>query len=67
MHRNVDNQDTLSCIEIKERENQANYFVSALWLPAESFVATVTSSSLFHFIELKNIGMCQLLLCYVDA
>lgn len=54
MHEDIDNQDTLSREEIKAMENQANRFASALFLPAEAFARTVTSTSLLHFIELKK-------------
>lgn len=54
MHKDIDNQESLSRIEYKDMENQANRFASALLMPAEAFSKTVTSTSLLHFVDLKR-------------
>lgn len=54
MHSDIDDQEILSREENKLLEKQANYFASALLLPAEAFAKTVTSTSLLHFVELKK-------------
>lgn len=56
MHSDIDDQEVLSREENKLLEKQANYFASALLLPADAFAKTVTSTSLLHFVELKSIG-----------
>lgn len=54
MHKDIDNQDTLTKQEFKEMEKQANQFASAFLLPKATFQKTVTSSTLLHFVELKK-------------
>lgn len=69
MHKYIDNQDTLSRIEFKNMENQANRFASALLLPAEAFSKTVTSTTLLHFVELKkywNVSIAAMLYRCLD-
>lgn len=54
MHKEIHNQDVLTRDEFKRMEYQANLFASAFLLPNDAFTSTVTSTSLFHFIELKK-------------
>lgn len=69
MHKDIDNQDTLTRIEFKQMESQANRFASALLMPAEAFAKTVSSTSLLHFVELKrywNVSIAAMLYRCLD-
>jgi len=54
LHTDIDTIDLLSKEAIKEIEMQANKFASAFLMPRKHFIASIKSTSLLDFIELKK-------------
>jgi len=54
LHQGIEQEDLMDKKYVKKIENQANRFAAAFLLPRESFINEVYSTSIDHFVSLKE-------------